>query len=212
VFASAGYVVFTPNPRGSKGYGQKFVDEVSGDWGGKVFTDILNGVDQVASLPYIDRERIAAAGGSFGGYVVNWVEGHNDHPRVKFKTLVSHAGVYNLTSGYGSTDELWFFEWEFKGTPWANPGMYAKWSPHAHAMNFKTPMLIIHGGIDYRVPATEGLQMFTALQRQGVESRLLYFPDEGHSVQRPLNVEIWYDSIIQWLDTHLNPAPSPENR
>jgi dipeptidyl aminopeptidase/acylaminoacyl peptidase len=212
VFASAGYVVFTPNPRGSKGYGQKFIDEVSRDWGGKVFTDILNGVDQVASLPYIDREKIAAAGGSFGGYMVNWIEGHNDHPRVKFKTLVSHAGVYNLTSSYGSTDELWFFEWEFKGTPWTNPAIYAKWSPHAHAMNFKTPMLITHGGIDYRVPATEGLQMFTTLQRQGIESRLLYFPDEGHSIQRPLNIETWYDSIIQWLDAHLNPALVPGNR
>lgn len=208
VFASAGYVVFTPNPRGSKGYGQKFVDEVSGDWGGKVFTDILKGVDYLCSMPYIDREKIAAAGGSFGGYMVNWIEGHNDNPRIKFKTLISHAGVYNLTSSYGSTDELWFFEWEFKGTPWTNPDMYVKWSPHVFAKYFKTPMLLIHGEFDYRVPVTEGLQMFTTLQRQGVESKLLYFPDEGHSIQRPQNIELWYNSIIHWLDVHLKQGVS----
>jgi len=205
VFASAGYVVFSPNPRGSTGYGQKFVDEISGDWAGKVYTDIMNGVAYVAAMPFIDRERVGAAGGSYGGYMVNWLEGHNDDPRVKFKTFVSHAGLFNLTSMYGATEELWFPEWEFKGTPWTNPDMYARWSPDNHVKNFKTPMLVIHGELDYRVPYTEGLQMFTALQRQGVESKLLVYPDEGHWILKPQNSELWYDTVLEWFDTYLKP-------
>jgi dipeptidyl aminopeptidase/acylaminoacyl peptidase len=203
VFASAGYLVFLPNPRGSVGYGQKFVDEISGDWAGKVFVDLKNGVAHLASLPYVDRERIGAAGGSYGGYMINWIAGHNDDPRFKFKALVSHAGVYNLVSMYGSTEELWFPEWEFKGTPWTNPDMYARWSPHNYARNFKTPTLVIHGELDYRVPVTEGLQMFTALQRQGVQSKLLYFPDEGHWILKPQNSRLWYETVLGWLDAHL---------
>jgi dipeptidyl aminopeptidase/acylaminoacyl peptidase len=205
VFAAAGYVVFTPNPRGSTGFGQKFVDEISADWGGKVYTDILNGVAYVASMPYIDRERIGAAGGSYGGYMVNWIEGHNNDPRVKFSALVSHAGVYNLTSMYGATEELWFPEWEFKGMPWTNPEMYAKWSPHLFVKEFKTPMLVVHGELDYRVPVGEGLQLFTALQRQGVESKLLVYPDEGHWVLKPQNSELWYNTVLEWFDNHLKP-------
>ncbi|HEX5734893.1 MAG TPA: S9 family peptidase [Blastocatellia bacterium] len=203
VFASAGYVVFTPNPRGSTGYGQKFTDEISGDWAGKVYTDLMNGVAQVASLPYVDKERIGAAGGSYGGYMVNWIEGHNDDPRVRFKALVSHAGVYNLTSMYGATEELWFPEWEFKGTPWTNPEMYTRWSPHMQVKNFKTPLLVVHGELDYRVPVTEGLQLFTALQRQGVESRLLIYPDEGHWILKPQNSELWYDTVLGWFNKYL---------
>ncbi|HEV8487819.1 MAG TPA: S9 family peptidase [Blastocatellia bacterium] len=205
VFASAGYVVFTPNPRGSFGYGQKFVDEISGDWGGKVYTDLMNGIAYVASMPYVDRDRIGAAGGSYGGYMVNWMLGHNDDPTVKFKAFVSHAGVYNLTSMYGGTEELWFTEWEFKGTPWTNPEMYAKWSPHIYAKNFKTPTLVINGELDYRVPVTEGLQLFTALQRQGVESKLLYYPDEGHWILKPQNSQLWYETVLKWFDTYLKP-------
>ena len=205
LFAAAGYVVLSPNPRGSFGYGQKFVDEISGDWGGKVYTDILNGVAYVAAMPYVDRERIGAAGGSYGGYMVNWIEGHNNDPRVKFSALVSHAGVYNLTSMYGATEELWFPEWEFKGMPWTNPEMYARWSPHMFVKEFKTPMLVIHGELDYRVPIGEGLQLFTALQRQGVESRLLVYPDEGHWVLKPQNSELWYNTVLEWFDNHLKP-------
>ena len=205
VFASAGYVVFTPNPRGSTGYGQKFTDEISGDWAGKVYTDLMNGVAHVAGMPYIDKERIGAAGGSYGGYMVNWIEGHNDDPRIRFKALVSHAGVYNLTSMYGATEELWFPEWEFKGTPWSNPEMYTRWSPHMHVKNFKTPMLVVHGELDYRVPVTEGLQLFTALQRQGVESRLLVYPDEGHWILKPQNSELWYDTVLGWFNKYLTP-------
>jgi dipeptidyl aminopeptidase/acylaminoacyl peptidase len=209
LFAGAGYVVLMPNPRGSFGYGQKFVDEISGDWGGKVYTDIMNGVAYVASMPYIDRERIGAAGGSYGGYMVDWIEGHNNDPRVRFSTLVSHAGVYNLTSSYGATEELWFPEWEFKGTPWTNPEMYAKWSPHMFVKEFKTPMLVIHGELDYRVPYTEGLQLFTALQRQGVESKLLVYPDEGHWVLKPQNSELWYNTVLSWFDAHLKAKGQP---
>ena len=209
LFAAAGYVVLMPNPRGSFGYGQKFVDEISGDWGGKVYTDIMNGAVYVASMPYIDRDRIGAAGGSYGGYMVNWLEGHNNDSRLKFSVLVSHDGVYNLTSMYGATEELWFPEWEFKGTPWTNPEMYAKWSPHMFVKDFKTPMLVIHGEMDYRVPIGEGLQLFTALQRQGVESKLLVFPDEGHWVLKPQNSELWYNTVLGWLDAHLKPKSQP---
>ena len=205
VFASAGYVVFMPNPRGSTGYGQKFTDEISGDWGGRVFTDLMNGVAQVISLGYVDKERIGAAGGSYGGYMVNWIEGHNNDPRFQFKALVSHAGVYNLTSMYGATEELWFAEWEFKGTPWDNPEVYTRWSPHMFVKEFKTPMLVIHGELDYRVPVGEGLQLFTALQRRGVPSKLLYFPDEGHWILKPQNSQLWYTTVLNWFDAYLKP-------
>ena len=203
VFANAGYVVFAPNPRGSTGYGQQFVNEISGDWGGKVFIDIKNGVAQTAALPYVDKTRIGGAGASYGGYMVDWIEGHNDDPRFQFKVLVSHDGVYNLTSMYGATEELWFPEWEFKGTPWTNKEMYERWSPHNFVPNFKTPILIITNELDYRVPVTEGLQMFTAVQRMGVESKLLVFPDEGHWVGKPQNSELWYKTVLGWLDKHL---------
>jgi dipeptidyl aminopeptidase/acylaminoacyl peptidase len=208
VFAAAGYVVLMPNPRGSTGYGQLFTDEISGDWGGKVYTDILNGVVQAASAQYIDKERIGAAGGSYGGYMVNWILGHNDDPRLKFKALVSHAGVYNLTSMYGATEELWFADWEFKGKPWTNPAMYDRWSPHKFAANFKTPTLVVHGELDYRVPVTEGLQLFTALQSQNVPSRLLYYPDEGHWILKPQNSELWYNTVLGWFDTYLKAKTS----
>ena len=203
IFANAGYVVFMPNPRGSVGFGQQFLDEISGDWAGKVFVDIKNGVAHVLTLGYVDKENIGAAGASYGGYMINWIQGHNDDPRFQFKTLVSHAGVYNLTSMYGGTEELWFPEWEFKGTPWANPELYERWSPHRFVSNFKTPMLVVHGELDYRVPITEGIQLFTAMQRMGVESRLLYFPDEGHWILKPQNSRLWYGTVVEWLDRFL---------
>jgi dipeptidyl aminopeptidase/acylaminoacyl peptidase len=203
VFASAGYVVFMPNPRGSTGYGQQFTNEISGDWGGKAYTDIMNGVANVISQGYVDKVRIGAAGGSYGGYMVDWILGHNNDPRFTFSALVSHAGVYNLSSMYGATEELWFTDWEFKGTPWNNPELYQKWSPSNFVKNFKTPTLVVHGELDYRVPVTEGLQLFTALQRQGVDSKLLYYPDEGHWVLKPQNSQLWYNTVIDWFDKHL---------
>jgi dipeptidyl aminopeptidase/acylaminoacyl peptidase len=196
VFASAGYVVMMPNPRGSTGFGQTFTDEISGDWGGKVFEDLMKGVDFAEKLPYVDATRKGSAGGSFGGYMMNWFLGHTD----RFKALVSHSGVFNTTSMYGVTEELWFPEWDLGGTPWSNPESYAKWSPHTYAKNFKTPTLVIHGELDFRVPIGEGFQLFTTLQRQGVPSRLLYFPDEGHWIGKPQNSALWYRTFIEWMD------------
>ena len=199
MFASRGYVVFMPNPRGSTGYGQQFVEEISGDWGGKVYTDIMNGVDELAKMPFVDASRLGAAGASYGGYMVDWILGHSD----RFKALASHDGVYNLTSMYGATEELWFTEWEFKGNPWDNPELYTKWSPHMYAKNFKTPTLVIHGELDYRVPLDQGLQLFTALQRRGVPSKMVLFPDEGHWVLKPLNSRLWYQQMGDWFDQWL---------
>lgn len=200
MFAAPGYVVVMVNPRGSTGYGQKFTDEISGDWGGKVFIDLMNGVDYVLShYPFIDKNRIAAAGASYGGYMINWLEGHTD----RFRCLVNHDGVFNTVSMYFSTEELWFPEWEFRGTPWTNKELYEKWSPHNYVANFKTPMLIIHGEQDFRVTVDQGLQVFTALQRKGIPSKLLYFPDEGHWVLKPLNAELWWKTIYEWLATYL---------
>jgi dipeptidyl aminopeptidase/acylaminoacyl peptidase len=203
IWANDGYVVFMPNPRGSTGYGQQFVADISGDWGGKVFVDINNGVAMAAGLPYVDKERIGAAGASYGGYMIDWIEGHNNDPRFHYKVLVSHDGVYNLTSMTGVTEELWFTDWEFKGTPWSNPEMYDRWSPHKFAKNFNTPILIITNTLDYRVPEGEGMQLFTAVQRMGVESKLVDFPDEGHWVGKPANSHFWYTTVLGWLDKHL---------
>jgi dipeptidyl aminopeptidase/acylaminoacyl peptidase len=200
MFASPGYVVAMLNPHGSTGYGQAFTDEISGDWGGAPFEDVMKGVAFLKSLPFVDGTRVAAAGASYGGYMVNWLEGNTDGV---FRCLVSHDGVYNLESMYGGTEELWFPEWEFKGTPWTNPEMYAKWSPHRFAANFKTPCLVVHGEQDFRVPFTEGLQFFTALQRKGVPSKFLYFPDEGHFVQKPLNAELWWRTLHEWFAEYL---------
>ena len=211
VFANAGYVVFTPNPRGSTGYGQQFVNDISGDWGGKVYIDLMNGVaDVLRRSPFIDRSRIGAAGASYGGYMVNWILGHNNDPRFHFKVLVSHDGVYNLESMYGTTEELWFPEWEFKGTPWTNPAMYTRWSPHKFANNFNTPILIIHGELDYRVPIGEGMQLFTTVQRKGIDSKILIFPDEGHWVLKPQNSRLWYNTVLDWVDKYLQPATATE--
>jgi dipeptidyl aminopeptidase/acylaminoacyl peptidase len=211
VFANAGYVVFTPNPRGSIGYGQQFVNDISGDWGGKVFVDLMNGVaDVLRRNSFIDRNRIGAAGASYGGYMVNWILGHNNDPRFRFKVLVSHDGVYNLESMYGATEELWFPEWEFKGTPWTNPAMYSRWSPHKFVQNFNTPILIIHSELDYRVPIGEGMQLFTAVQRKGIDSKLLSFPDEGHWVLKPQNSQLWYYTVLDWLDKYLQPTSATD--
>ena len=195
VFASAGFLVVMPNPRGSTGYGQKFTDEISGDWGGRVFTDIMNVVDYAAAQPFADKDRMAAAGGSYGGYMVNWMLGHTD----RFKAFVSHAGVFDLRSKSLETEELWFPLWEFKGMPWDDPEMYAKWSPSNFVKNFKTPTLVIHGEQDYRVVYGQGLQLFTALQMQKVPSKLLVYPDEGHWILKPQNSILWYNTFIDWV-------------
>jgi dipeptidyl aminopeptidase/acylaminoacyl peptidase len=204
MFANAGYVVFAPNPRGSTGYGQKFVDEISADWGGKAFVDIKNGIAEVLKRnPYLDKDRIGAAGASYGGYMVDWLLGHNNDPRFKFKAFVSHAGVYNLESMAATTEELWFVKYEFKGMPWENPVNYNKWSPHKFAANFKTPTLVTQGEIDYRVPVDQSLQLYTALQLNGTPSKLIVFPDEGHWIMKPQNSEFWYGEVLGWFEKHL---------
>lgn len=205
IFANWGYVVFMPNPRGSVSYGQKFVNEISGDWGGKAYTDIMNGVANVIKLPFIDQNRIGAAGASYGGYMVNWILGHNNDPRFRFRALVSHAGVYNMESMAGATEEQWFTNWEFKGTPQTNPAMYERWSPHKFSKNFRTPTLVIHGELDYRVPVGEGLQLYTALHQNNVETRLIYFPDEGHWILKPQNSLFWYQGVRDWFGKYLKP-------
>jgi dipeptidyl aminopeptidase/acylaminoacyl peptidase len=195
VFATAGFVVVMPNPRGSTGYGTKFTDDINGDWGGRAYEDIMAVADYVEKLPYVDGERMAAAGGSYGGYMVDWILGHTD----RFKALVSHAGVYDLPSMGGETEELWFSNWEFKGLPWQSPDVYEKWSPSKFAGRFKTPTLVIHGELDFRVPYGQGLQLFTALQARKVPSKLLVYPDEGHWVLKPQNSLLWYQTFLDWV-------------
>ena len=198
VFAAAGYVVVMPNPRGSVGYGQKFVDDINQDWGGRAFEDVMAVADHiVANLPYADGAKMTAAGGSYGGYLVDWLLGHTQ----RFKALISHAGVYDLTSEFGATEELWFPLWEMGGTPWEKTDSYVKWSPSSYVKEFKTPTLVIHGELDYRVPYNQGLELFTALQMQKVPSKLLIFPDEGHWVLKPQNSLLWYKTFIEWLDS-----------
>jgi len=197
LFASSGYIVIMINFRGSRGYGQDFCDMVRKNWGGGPYRDIMIGLDYaIESYPYIQSTKIAAAGGSYGGFMVNWIAGHTD----RFKCLVSHAGITDMVSFYGATEELWFPEWEFEGTPYTNMDQYEKWSPIIHAKNFRTPTLVIHGEQDFRVPVDQGLQMFTALKRQDVPSRLLYFPDEGHFIQKPQNARMWWKTVLEWID------------
>ncbi len=199
LFAGAGYAVFACNPRGSTGYGQRFTDQIRGDWDGLVIGDIRAGVRHVlATRDFIDPKRVVGWGGSFGGYVCNWLEGHNEDGM--FAALISHAGDADQWSAYGSTEELWFPEWEMYGPPWENPAMYDRLSPIRYAARFNTPMLLTHGDLDYRVPVTGSEQMFTALQRRGVPSRFVRFPDEGHWIQKPQNRRFWYEQILQWSD------------
>ena len=199
LWAAQGYVLALPNPRGSSGFGQKFVDEISHDWGGQVFADLLAGLEYMEKQRYVDGSRMAAAGASYGGYMMNWFQGHT----TKFKTLVTHCGVFNFQTMYGCTEELWFDEWEH-GIPWETPG-FDKFSPDRFAGEFKTPNLIIHNELDFRVPIGQGLSLFTTLQRKGVPSKLLYFPDEGHWVLKPQNSELWHRTIFEWLAQYLKP-------
>jgi dipeptidyl aminopeptidase/acylaminoacyl peptidase len=198
LFAADGYVVVMINPRGPTGYGQKFIDEINGDWGGRPYVDLMSGLDYVErTYPFVDKDRECALGASYGGYMVNWILGHTR----RFKCLVSHDGMFNTESAYSTTEELWFPEREFKGTPWTNRAMYRRWSPHLFAANFKTPTLVAHGQLDYRLDLSEGLQLFTTLQRLGVPSKMIYFPDEGHWVLKPQNSQLWYKTVNQWVDS-----------
>jgi dipeptidyl aminopeptidase/acylaminoacyl peptidase len=196
LFAGAGYVVIAPNPRGSIGWGQEFVDDINADWGGRAYEDVMKATDYAEALPYVEKGRTAAAGASYGGYMVDWILGHTD----RYRALVSHDGVYDLATMYGSTEELWFVEWEFKGPVWEQRELYERWNPSRFVQNFKTPTLVVHGELDYRVPLEQSLSLFTALQRRGVPSRLLVFPDENHWVLKPANSVRWYQEVLGWLD------------
>jgi dipeptidyl aminopeptidase/acylaminoacyl peptidase len=201
LFAANGYVVIMINFHGSTGYGQKFVESISGDWGGAPFEDLMKGLDYAEEhYAFIDKTRECALGASYGGYMINWVLGHTD----RFKCLVSHDGMFNAESAWGTTEELWFNDWEFKGTPYDNRASYQKWSPHMYAKNFKTPTLVIHGQRDYRLDVSEGFQLFTTLQMEGVPSKMLYFPDEGHWVLKPQNSQLWYQTVNDWVDQWTN--------
>jgi dipeptidyl aminopeptidase/acylaminoacyl peptidase len=197
LLAANGYVVVMINPRGSTGYGQAFIDGINGDWGGKPYIDLMRGLDYAeAHYPFIDKNRECALGASYGGYMADWILGHTQ----RFKCIVSHDGMFNPESAYGTTDELWFNEWEFKGTPWANRALYRKWSPMLAETNFKTPTLVIHSQLDYRLDVSEGYQLFTTLQRMHVPSKMLYFPDEGHWILKPQNSQLWYKTVNDWVD------------
>ncbi len=207
VWAARGYVMVMPNPRGSTGFGQKFVDEISGDWGGKCYRDLVAGLDYTEKLPYVDKDRIASAGGSFGGYMMDWFAVNEIAPR--FKCLITHCSVWNFESMWGTTDELWFDEYEHGGLPWEIPGKYREFSPHAKAGNLakhKVPMLVIHNDLDFRCPIGQGHELFSALQRQGVPSRFVNFPDEGHWVLKPQNSVYWHKEVFDWLDKYCPPG------
>jgi dipeptidyl aminopeptidase/acylaminoacyl peptidase len=200
LMAAGGYLVVMINPRGSTGYGQAFIDGINGDWGGKAFVDLMQGLDYVEkNYSFVDKDRECALGASYGGYMINWILGHTN----RFKCLVSHDGMFNAESAYGSTEELWFNEWEFRGMPWTNRALYRKWSPHEYATQFKTPTLVVHGQLDYRLDVSEGFQLFTTLQRLKIPSKMLYFPDEGHWVLKPLNSQLWYKTVGEWVDSYL---------
>jgi len=205
MFAARGFVVAEVNFHGSTGYGQKFTDAISQHWGDYPYEDVMKGLDVVARLPYVDSTRMGAAGASYGGYMVYWLAGHTN----RFKVLVDHDGVFNTTSMAGSTEELWFTDWEFGGTVYANRALYEKWSPLNFVRDWTTPMLIVHSQFDYRVDLSEGYQAFTAAKRMGVDAKFLYFPDEGHWVLRPRNRRIWWGTVLDWLEVHLHESAHP---
>jgi dipeptidyl aminopeptidase/acylaminoacyl peptidase len=203
LLAANGYVVVMINPRGSTGYGQAFVDGVNGDWGGKPYTDLMTGLDYAEQhYPFIDKTRECALGASYGGYMANWILGHTN----RFKCIVSHDGMFDAESAFGSTEEDWFNIWEFRGHPWDYYGKpdadnpFRKWSPSLYATHFKTPTLVIHSQLDYRLDVSEGFQLFDTLQLLKVPSKMLYFPDEGHWVMKPQNSRLWYKTVNDWVD------------
>jgi dipeptidyl aminopeptidase/acylaminoacyl peptidase len=201
VFAGAGYGVVFIDFHGSPGYGQAFTDSISGDWGGKPLEDLQKGLAAaIARYPWLDGNRACALGASYGGFMINWIAGRWAD---RFRCLVDHDGVFDQRGMYYSTDELWFPEWEFGGPYFEVPQNYEKFNPADYVKAWRTPMLVVQGGHDYRVPLAQGLGTFTALQRRGIESQFLYFPDENHWVLRPANSIQWYDTVIRWLDRHL---------
>jgi len=203
VYPGAGYVVAFANPHGSTGYGQDFTAEISGDWGGMVFEDLMKVTDALEKLPYVDRDRMGAMGWSYGGYMMDWFEGHTG----RFKALASMMGVYDLKAMYGATEELWFPEWDLKGQPW-NSSLFEKWSPDYHVKNFKTPCLVITGERDYRVPYTQSLEFFTALQKMQVPSRLIVYENAGHWPSW-YEMVLYYTVHLEWFQKYLGGGGPP---
>jgi dipeptidyl aminopeptidase/acylaminoacyl peptidase len=202
-FAGAGYAVVVIDFHGSPGYGQAFTDSISGDWGGKPLEDLKRGLQAALDrYPFLDGNNACALGASYGGFMVNWIAGNWPD---RFKCLVNHDGVFDTRGMYYSSEELWFTEWENGGTYFDVPANHEKFNPALHVARWRTPMLVVQGEQDFRIPDTQGIATFTALQRRGIESRLLYFPDENHWVLKPLNSLQWYQTVIGWLDQHLKP-------
>ena len=201
LWASQGWIIAAPNPRGSFGFGQKFVDEISQDWCGKVMTDLTAVFDTVSKLPYVDPQRTAVAGASYGGYAVDWLITHTD----RFKAAVTHDGVFNLETMSLESEELWFTDWESGGPPWSPAArkFFARCSPHLSAANIRTPTLVITNEQDFRVPLDQGLQLFTALRRDGVPSETLVFPDKGHWVLGAMNSKRWHDTVFGWIKKYI---------
>jgi len=202
MMAAAGYIIIAPNRRGLPGFGQKWNDDIGEDWGGQAFRDYLSATDSISKLPFVDANRLGAVGASYGGYSVYWLAGNHNG---RFKSFISHCGVFNLESMYGSTEEIFFTEREMGGAYWEEPQpkSYSAFSPHKFLKNWDTPILVIHGDRDFRVPVNEGIQAFTAAQIKKIPSRFLWFPDEGHWVMKPQNSVLWSRVFIDWLNKTL---------
>jgi dipeptidyl aminopeptidase/acylaminoacyl peptidase len=199
LMAAQGYVVLAVNRRGLPGFGQAWNDEISGDWGGQAMRDLLSACDDLRQEPFIDDKRVAAVGASFGGYTVYWLMGNGGD---RFCSMIAHCGVFNLEAMYHGTEELFFVDWDLGGPYWKSPEVlarYEQFSPHRFVQSWKTPLLVIHGEKDFRVPVTEGIQAFTAAQVRGIKSRFLYFPSESHWVQSPQNGVLWHRVFFEWL-------------
>jgi dipeptidyl aminopeptidase/acylaminoacyl peptidase len=202
LMAANGYIVVAPNRRGLPGFGMEWLEEISKDWGGKNMLDYLTAIDTVAAEPYVDRDRLGAVGASYGGYSVYWLAGHHQD---RFKALIAHCGLFNLESWYGATEEMFFANWDIGGPYWDTQRArdYNAFSPHRFVKDWDTPILVIHGEKDFRVPIGEGMQAFQAAQLQDIPSRFLYFPEEGHWVQSPQNSILWHRVFFDWLDRWL---------
>jgi dipeptidyl aminopeptidase/acylaminoacyl peptidase len=204
VYPGAGYVLAFPNPHGSTGYGQEYTREISGDWGGKPFEDLMKVTDALANLPYVDSTRMGAMGWSYGGYMMNWFQARTK----RFKCLASMMGLYDLRSEWGSTEELWFPNFDLKGQPW-NSDLYKEFSPSEYVRNFATPTLIITGQLDFRIPYTQGIQYFTTLQTLGIPSRLIILKNDGHWPNVVKSMPLYYDAHLDWFHKYLGGAPAP---
>jgi dipeptidyl aminopeptidase/acylaminoacyl peptidase len=202
LFAAPGYVVALPNFHGSTSFGQEFAESIHGSHSDKPFRDIMKATDFMIERGYIDESRMAATGGSYGGYMVSWIAGHTD----RFAALVNHAGVYNIMGQFAS-DITAHREYSYNGSPWDGLDELQRWNPALHAENFVTPMLVIHGELDYRVPVTQGLEIYGVYKGKGVDARLVYYPNENHWILSPQNSIYWYDELYNWLERFIRPGP-----